>query len=60
MTKTKIFVANHNKQLESDLNKWLEENFVYITDVNYSMAFNLENNEMYYSAFLMYEHHVSE
>lgn len=55
MNKSKIFVTNHYKELEGEINDWMKDNAVFITDVNYTMAFNLENNEMYYSAFLLYE-----
>lgn len=60
MTLTKIFVSNHHDTLSESINDFINLYSINILDIKYSMAMDTENDEMYYSAFIMYEQTVGK
>lgn len=55
MQKTKIFVDNHHSKVTQELNEFIDDNQIQILDLQFDVAMDTENDEMYFSIMIFYE-----
>ena len=55
--KVKIFDESHEKDLEEDINKFISENEIEVTDIKYSISTSIFSEEQIYcfSAMIIYK-----